>query len=504
METYSTKNIKRAVFAVFGGNTARLIIQFAYFPVITRYLGKVNFGDYSIIISIITIGIAFFGFGISTATNKFIAEYADSDTISRKKTALSTLVISTISFVILILAGIAFYHMGLNFTNTNFQKFLPFIIFLIASSIVFENFNALLFGVNLQKISESIRLLLWILNYSIGIILVILGFEINGLLWAYSVALVVIVGIVIYQVNSKIGFDVSISANELKGYFTRLLGFGKWVIACLMVAELLYNSDVLMVNYFLGSEQTGLYKAALIPTTFVWFIPRIIQVSIIPSFSNYWANKRIEYLTSISARAFRYIYLLVILLAGGLFVLAPQFVTVYYGKSYMPSALPIQILLIGTISFSISRIYDPILLASESLKLSFVSSGGALVLNILLNLFLIPAYGIVGAAIGTSTAYTTLFITKSYATKKYLQIDLIKLLPQNRLIYLTIIYLTILLLLKMIAPQQPVIQLLLIALIGFFSFVFIVLKLRLVDEGEMILLRRIPLLKGVLKLEKRF
>ena len=158
METYSTKNIKRAVFAVFGGNTARLIIQFAYFPIITRYLGKVNFGDYSIIISVITIGIAFFGFGISTATNKFIAEFADSDTISRKKTALATLVISIISFVILILFGIAVYHTGLNFTNTNFQKFLPFIIFLVASSIVFENFNALLFGINLQKVSESIRL----------------------------------------------------------------------------------------------------------------------------------------------------------------------------------------------------------------------------------------------------------------------------------------------------------------------------------------------------------
>ena len=498
METYSTKNIKRAIFVVFGGNTARLILQFAYFPIITRYLGKVNFGDYSIIISVITIGMAFFGFGISTATNKFIAEYEDNDALSRKKTALSTLIISTISFVVLIVVGIAFYHLGSNFTNTNFQKFLPYIILLIASSIVFENLNSLLFGINLQKISESIRLFLWTLSYSIGIILVIFGFEIKGLLWAYCFALVVGIGIVIYQVNSKIGFDVSISVNELKGYFTRLLGFGKWVIACLMVAELLNNSDILMVNYFMGSEQTGLYKAALVPTTFVWFIPRIIQVSIIPSFSNYWANKRIDYLTSVSARALRYIYLLVILLAGGLFVLAPQFVTVYYGNFYMQSALPIQILLIGTIGFSISRIYDPILLASENLKLSFACSASALVLNVVLNLFLIPRFGIVGAAIGTSTAYATLFITKSYVIKKYLSIDLIKLLPQNRLVSLTILYLVILLLLKMIIPQQPVIQLLLVSLIGFCSFVFIVLKLRLVDDGEMILLRRFRLLRSVL------
>jgi O-antigen/teichoic acid export membrane protein len=498
LETYSTKNIKNAIFAVFSGNTARLMLQFIYFPIITRYLGKINFGDYSIIIAVITLGVAFFGFGVSIAINKFIAEYAESDDLSRKKSALYTLIISIISFAIVISIGVAFYSFASHFTNINIQRFLPYIIFLVASSVVFENLSALLFGINLQKISESIRLILWTLNYSVGIVFVISGLDIKGLLWAYSFALIVAIFIAVFQVHAKIGFNVQISLHEMKRYFIRLISFGKWVIACLMVAELLYNSDVLMVNYFLGSEQTGLYKAALIPTTFVWFVPRIIQMAIMPSFSNYWSNKRIDFLTSVSAKAFRYIYLLVILLAGGLFVLASQFVTVYYGKSYLPSALPIQILLIGTIGFSISRIYDPILLAGEGLKLSFVCSGSALVLNVLLNLFLIPKYGIVGAAIGTSMAYATILITKVFVTKKYLQVDLIERLPTNRLISLSIFYIIILFSLKKIIPQKPLLQLILIAIIGFCSFAFIVLKLRLIDNGELIILRRFPLLKYVL------
>jgi len=498
LETYSAKNIKKAIVAVFGGNTARLLLQFIYFPIITRCLGKINFGIYTIIISVITIAVAFFGFGISTAINKFIAEYAEDDQNSRKKIAVYSLIISLLSCFGLIIIGAIYYLFAVRFLDSTIHPFLPYILVLVSSSVIFENMSALLFGLNLQKISESIRLLLWITNYSIGIVLVIFGFNIKGLLWAYSFAMIIGILVVSYQVHLKIGFDVHVSLTEFKSYFYRLVSFGKWVIACLIAAELLYNSDVLMVNYFLGSEQTALYKAALIPTTFVWFVPRIIQMSIIPSFSNYWTNNRVNELTAMSARALRYIYLLVILLAGGLFVLASQFVVVYYGRSYVQSALPIQILLIGTIGFSVSRIYDPILIASESLKLSFICSGSALVLNVFLNLFLIPKYGIVGAAIGTSTAYATILISKIFVTKKYLQIDLIKFMPRIRLISLTIIYFIILYLLKMLIPAEPVIQLILIAIIGFCSFAFIVLKLGLIDNGELIILRRFPLLKHVL------
>jgi len=498
VETYSSKNIKKAIAAVFGGNTARLLLQFIYFPIITRQLGKIDFGAYTIIIAVVTIGIAFFGFGVATAINKFIAEYAENDNLSRQKSATYTLIISAFSFIALLIIGIIGYHLALPLLDGAIQQYLAYIVVLVASSIVFENLSALLFGINLQKISESIRLFLWTLNYSIGIVLILSGFGIKGLLWAYNFALLLAIVLVLFQVHSKIGFYARISLPELKAYFVRILSFGKWVIACLMVAELLYNSDVLMVNFFLGSEQTGLYKAALVPTTFVWFIPRIIQMSILPSFSNFWSNDRIEYLTAISAKALRYIFIIVILLAGGLFVLARQFVTVYYGESYLASALPIQILLIGTIGFSLSRIYDPILLASESLKLSFLCSGSALVLNVLLNLFLIPGYGIVGAAIGTSTAYATILMTKSFVTKKYLRMDLVKRLPINRLVSLTVSYLAVLYLLKMLLPLPALLQLILMAIGGLGSFLFIVLKLRLIDEAELVWLGRFRLLKGIL------
>jgi O-antigen/teichoic acid export membrane protein len=79
-----------------------------------------------------------------------------------------------------------------------------------------------------------------------------------------------------------------------------------------------------------------------------------------------------------------------------------------FGEVFLPAYLPLIILLIGYTIYStfmsIGAFYSSVGHVKLSYKISFVSA----ILNIVLNIAFIPKYGIIGAAIATSTSLVVL------------------------------------------------------------------------------------------------
>jgi O-antigen/teichoic acid export membrane protein len=82
------------------------------------------------------------------------------------------------------------------------------------------------------------------------------------------------------------------------------------------------------------------------------------------------------------------------------------FVPLVYGAPYRASVPPLLILLPGVISMGIFKVLTRNFTSRNRQQISILASSVALVLIVSLNLFLIPRWGVAGAALASTIGYT--------------------------------------------------------------------------------------------------
>jgi O-antigen/teichoic acid export membrane protein len=100
-----------------------------------------------------------------------------------------------------------------------------------------------------------------------------------------------------------------------------------------------------------------------------------------------------------------------LLVGGGLAVvaavLAPVLVPLVYGEAFTESVVPLLILLPGIVALACGRIAMADLMRRNMLERMAAISVAAMILNVGLNMALIPAFGAVGAAVASLASYST-------------------------------------------------------------------------------------------------
>ncbi len=163
------------------------------------------------------------------------------------------------------------------------------------------------------------------------------------------------------------------------------------------------NFDSLLVGLVMSSYATGQYGAAY---RFIW-VPSILIVMYFNAVTPAFDRAHLTGLQSIQALLDRSVRLtgavgLGIAVAGT--ILAPEVFNLVFGAEYHDAVLPFQILIWATALLFVNRNFRTLLISFDkqhaNLRLTFLSAGT----NILLNLVLIPRYGLPGAAFATVAA----------------------------------------------------------------------------------------------------
>jgi O-antigen/teichoic acid export membrane protein len=136
------------------------------------------------------------------------------------------------------------------------------------------------------------------------------------------------------------------------------------------------------------------------------------------STSELWAKDKAERITTLVSRITRYNLILVVLLSIGLTALANDFVPLYFGSEFETAVLPLILLLPGVIGFSLARPIFAVGQGKGDLRILIVATGSAALLNICLNIVLIPRYGITGAAVATSIGYGSMALFHTFAARQ--------------------------------------------------------------------------------------
>ena len=397
----SIRSITKGIVSVGMWSATRLVVTGLVLPVYSRMLGTDGYGQYAYYVALLLIASHPAGFGMRHTLTKYFAERPNERGWQRQlaKFARSAMVASGLivgAIVIVLLtssSGGGLHALG--------------IVAVVAGILWCEQMHqfasGILYGLHREEDATVPAALGVVIGGAIGAALAVTGFGVMGALSGLLVAWLFAAGIALRRARRALGSTAAAMAVPLP--HRELLTFGISSMAYSGVAMALYSVDVVLVRYFAGDQQTGLYAAAVQWSEFVWFVPIAIEGVMLQSTAGLWAQGKFDEITRLVSRLMRYVAVTTAFLLIYVLVFAEHIVTFYFGAQFRDATFPLQLLVPGAFAFSLARVIRPVIQAHGWVMTLLKTVSAATLINIVLNVALVPRWGASGASVATSLSF---------------------------------------------------------------------------------------------------
>lgn len=288
-------------------------------------------------------------------------------------------------------------------TADTFQTFL--FISIIAAGIIFQSFEVVDFYYQATVQAKYIsirRIIQLILSSLIKVYLIIIEAD---LIWFVLVTLFDAVSLAIfsYAIYKKQGLpqflkylDVNLAKRLIKDSFPLLLS---------SIAVMIYmRIDQVMIKNMLGDKEVGLYSAVVRLVEVWYFIPMVITSSLFPAIVN--AKKISEELYTKRLKfLFSFLALLSILISLIVTLGSKDIIKILYSEKYLEASEVLSISIWSSVFVYIGVATSQWLVVENLQKISLYRTICGAIVNVILNLILIPTMQIKGAALATLISY---------------------------------------------------------------------------------------------------
>lgn len=293
-----------------------------------------------------------------------------------------------------------FIWLGIQFTNND--SYTNTLIFIIASSTILQSFNVVDFYCQSKVQSKYIA---WVSSFSLGLSsivkIILILFKSELLFFAFmSVfdAVVLAIGFVfIYKVMLKKKIRIwSIDYKLAKSLLT-----DSWpLVLSGMIVSVYMKVDQVMLKEMMGPEAVGQYAAAVRLSEAWYFIPMMITASLFPAIINAKKISQEVYLNRLK-NLYRLMVWMAISIALPMTFLSEWITTLLYGLEYNQSATVLMIHVWAGVFVFMGVAFSKFLTVENMVMKSLYRASTGMIVNLVLNLLLIPLYGIAGAAVST-------------------------------------------------------------------------------------------------------
>lgn len=253
----------------------------------------------------------------------------------------------------------------------------------------------------------------------ISVTLVLLGFSFYGMIGGYIAALLISGLLCLKHFTLR---PAKFSFRHLKSLFM----FGFWVLITSSAGILITYADTIFIGFFMDNADVGIYRIALQFTSISLFLFAAINSTLSPKIS-YWSyNNQMDKIPPIIARAVTYGMILAVPIAVGGFFLAEDLMYYFYGAEFAAGAAACCILFLYQIVSIVLSIFGNALGSSDHPRQGFYGSLAAVIINVILNIILIPIIGIEGAAVSSLFCVIGNTLVIYHYLKKYMPVYLEK------------------------------------------------------------------------------
>lgn len=404
--------LRRSVFVwnlslTFLTRAAMMLFSLLLAVVITRYFGAVGKGITAVVMTILQVALQFGNFGLHSSNVYYVSKYREKlPSIVANTIWLSLIggvIIAVITIVIIILfpqiiEGIPFLYSLVPLV------FLPFFLLYLLCQYT-------LLGLQKVKLYNLIE----IINGSTILIFTALA----AILFGAGVFSAIVIPVVdAFLLSMFLAFYLL----RLSGWnlrfdfilFREMFTYGLRAYLASLFAFLVLRFDVLMVNYFLDTAQTGIYSMAVNMGNLIYMAPIIFGTILFPKIS---AMKDEKERWSFAKKGILFITILMSFGSVVFAMIARPLVVFLFGRQFLPAVPALWILLPGIVFLSSCTIINNYFASLGMPIVALYSPLAAFLINILLNYLLIPKLGINGAAVASSISYMCMLIMSTIYLK---------------------------------------------------------------------------------------
>ena len=380
---------KNTAFMTFA-SVGQKIIAFVYFTIVARSLGADATGQYVTALAFSTIFVVFVDLGMTNVLVREAAKYKDKIQQYFSVILISKTFLAVASYITLFIAANAL----------GYDVALRHLIYLSGITMLFDSLHLSIYGV-LRAIgdlryeaigivaSQATTLIIGglVLYFNLPILFLILAFTIPSFLNALYSAVVLYKK---YRIKLIPKFD-----REVFIYLFKIVI--PFALAAIFARVYSYI-DTIILSKLASSIEVGWYSITYKITFAFQFIPLALVAALYPKMSEYFVKDK-KQLAVIFQQGMKYLMIIVFPIAVGIGVLSKDIILTFYTAEYTNSILPLKILISGLIFSYLSFPIGAMLNACNKQVTQTIIIGFVMVVNITLNLLLIPEYGIIGASI---------------------------------------------------------------------------------------------------------
>jgi len=393
----------------------RMGISFVVTIFVVRYLGPKDFGLYSYALSFFWLFASLSTFGLEAITTREIVKHPDTkDEIN-----------GTIFFLRLAGSLAAIILIAATLFLTGEETYTAILILILSGSFLFQSFSAIEYyfrGIvkakyNAYALSASV-----ILSSALKVMFILLKAPLIYFVYAvvFEYAVLAFGLIAVYHHNKLSIFNWKYS----KTLASSLLK-DSWPLALSGIVVMIYvRIDQIMIKHMMSEEAVGYYSAAVRLCEAWYFIPVTLCNSIFPAIVNA-KNVSTEFYNNRMQKLYDLLTWLAIGIAIPVTIFSNQIIQLLFGNEFSSASPILTIYIWAGVAVFLGVASSQYLINENLTKLSFSRNLVGMILNVGLNLILIPKYGIIGSAVATLISYSIIILTLSFHKKFTIQFRMI-------------------------------------------------------------------------------
>lgn len=357
---------------------------------LARYLGVEGYGIYVFVTSYLAIVIAVCTLGIDVLLVKEIRS---------NKGAAHNIIFQALVLKYLVAIFVVSGAMVINFflNDNGVQWYIAFSLI----GVFFYLFVTcdVLFQASVRSdISSKVQI--FITAISVLSKLILIGLEVpSEFLFYFIIIDSLLIGIgYIYLIQATLpnGFSFKIDFRYINSLFKKSIP-----LATVSISAILYSRlDQIMLKELVGFEELAQYASAVKVVELFYLVPILVAQSLFPKLVDMY-QKSSEYFWNSLANAFLVIWVFSGLAAVIVWKFGGLLIAILFGESFTPNELTVGVLGASIIFVSLGALNTKVYYLCNKQVLYAVRSVFGVLLNLMLNLLLIPSFGAFGAAIAT-------------------------------------------------------------------------------------------------------
>lgn len=404
------RRIAKNVVFLFCGDAIAAALGILLVVFLARYLGAAEYGKYAFAVAFTSLFLILADLGLSSLSIREIArdgrksaEYLT--TVSIIKIALSAAMMGLIAIVI-------------NFLD--YPGDTVMVVYIIGLMHIFNSFSVFVRSIfrafEKMEYDAATRIAERLLVVGSAIAMLVLGYDLKAVVIVMLIAqsfafLFTLIVCIARFTRPQLHFDLKLARYMVKTALP--------IAIASVFGILIFQIDTVMLSMMKGDTTVGWYNAAFHPVMGMLFLPGIYVGATLPVISRYFVTDKNK-LAIAYRKSIKMLATLAIPFAVGTTLVAGRVIMLLYGQEFTNSIVALQILSWAGAVLFLSVFLNHTLVSIDKQGVQMRIAGACVILNIILNFSLIPAFSYIGAGIASVISQLAILVWTYFYLQRHL------------------------------------------------------------------------------------